>query len=178
MEVIEKKELINFVMDELYQRGLLHKTDDLKEKTKNLLKNFNRLDNAIKHYKKDIDRLEKSKNTSSDGPMFRSTSKIGEEIRGTADNSSLDVIESRISALKQTITKIESFKTMVDEILKDKLSDEDEEILRKVYFNGINADDIAVELDCDKSTIYRRISKSLEDIKIELFANDFIDLMS
>lgn len=178
MEIIEKKELVNFILEELDRKGFLHKTDDLKEKTKNLLKNFNRLDNAIRHYKKDIERLEKSKNTSSDGPKFKTVSKIGDEIHSTVDNTSLDVIDSRISNLNQTITKIESFKIMVEGILKDKLSTEDESILRKVYFEGRNADDIAVDLNCDKSTIYRKISKSLEDIKIELFANDFIDLMS
>lgn len=174
---IETQEIVSVVLDELTKRGFLKKNSDLKEKTKELLRNFKRLDIAIKHYQKDIKRLENSKNSSTGGPRFKSSNISIDEIHSTADNSSLDVIDSRINNLNQLILKIESFKELVNEIIDDKLNPSEADIIRRVYFNKEDADDIAIEFDCDKSTIYRRISKAVEDIKIELFASDFIDSM-
>lgn len=174
---LNEKEIIDVVLDELTKRGLLRRTDNLRDKTKDLLKNFKRLDGAIKHYQKDIKRLESSKNSTTGGPRFKS-SHIDSAIHSTADESSLDVIEARICNLEQRIFKIESFKKLVEGIIVEKLSKEDADIIRRVYFDKIDADDIAIELDCDKSTIYRRITKAVDDIKIELFASDFVDNFS
>lgn len=174
---LNEKEIIHTVLDELIRRGVLRKTDDLKEKTKDLLRNFKRLDLAIKHYKKEIHRLEKSKDSSTGGPKF-SSSKFDSIVHSTVDESSLDVINARIRNLEQLIIKIESFKEHVNEIIADKLNKADADILRRVYFDKEDADDIAIELDYDKSTIYRRIGKAVDDIKVELFASDFIDNFS
>lgn len=174
---LNEKEIIDVVLDELAKRGLLRRTDNLRDKTKDLLKNFPRLDGAIKHYQKDIKRLEASKNSTTGGPRFTS-SHFDSAVHSTADESSLDVIEARICNLKQRIFKIESFKKLVDGVMKEKLSKEDADIIRRVYFDKIDADDIAIELNCDKSTIYRRITKAVDDIKIELFASDFVDNFS
>ncbi len=171
----ERNEITKIVLDELIVRGYIHKTFDLKEKTKDLIKNLPRLDIAVRHYEKDIKRLESSKNYN-DGPRFK-LSKLEQEIKSTADNS-LDVIDARIKSIKMTIKKIESFKTMINEIISEKLSSEDANILKRVYQDKVNADDIAVELNCDKSTVYRRISKAIDDIKVELFASDYVDYMS
>lgn len=176
---IKEKEIINVVLDELARRGLLRRTENLRDKTKDLLKNFKRLDGAIKHYRKEIKNLEDSKDTNSGGIRTRLTYQYSDtSIHSTVDESSLEVIDSRISNLEQRVLKIESFKKLVNEIIDEKLSKDDADIIRQVYFDKVDADDIAVELDCDKSTIYRRITKAIDEIKIELFANDFIDQMS
>lgn len=171
----DKKKAIKFVLDELNKRGLIKPTTDITQKTKEVLKNYCKLKKAIQNYKKEIKRLNNAKNSIDGGPKFNSNS-ITYNKSKTTNMSSLDIIESRIRDLNMTIAKINCFINELEDVIKS-LDKEDADLIEKVYFNKIDVDDIAIELNLDSSTLYKRIRKIINRIEIELFANDFIDNM-
>lgn len=170
---LKEKEIITVVLDELVKRGFLHNDDDLKTKTKKMLRNLSRLDNSIRFYRRDIDRLEKSKN-SIDGPKNYPNRSFKDEAHDTSANS-LDAIETRINNLEKIISKIESFKALIDDVICEKLSPEDAVIIKRVYCANEKPEDIAIEMNRDESTVYRKLGRGIDAISIELFASSYID---
>ena len=169
---MSEKEVINVVLNELIERGII-KGFDLRNKTKSIFKNYYKLNRAIKNYETEISNLEKSKNKI-DGPKMSRTV-VGSEIKvNTHSSNDLDVIESRIRDLRMTIAKINCFLKEVDNIL-DHLPKSEADLIKRVYLKKENAKDIADELDCEPASIYRKISNALKKIEVELLPSDYIN---
>lgn len=170
---LDRNSIVKFVIDELIKRSIIKPNMDLKEKTKILLKNYNKFKKSIKFCKVEIEKLEASKNTIGGPRMNRNTN--FDEV-GYNGEITLDIINSRIIDLEQTIIKIKCFLTTIEKIV-DSLKEEESELLRRIYFNKENVNDIADEMNCDPSTLYKKISTAVNEIKVILFANDYINNM-
>lgn len=165
-----KKEIISVVIQELIKMKIIKPQNDPFSSTKELLKNYNKLDKSIQNYKKEINNLEKSKNKI-DSPKFK-TSHVENDFDSSLQN--LDIINARILNLYQSIEKIKCFKKQIEEVI-DELEENKKKLIKEVYFEETNIEKLVEEYDCDDSTIYRRINKAIDDIKVILFPNKFID---
>lgn len=164
-----KKETISIVMEELVRLKILKPVIDPFSNTKNLLNNFNKLDKAIYNMKSEIKKLEKSKNNI-DGPRI-TKSHFDNDL---AQNLTFEIIEERILNLNQTIQKIKCYQSQIISIIND-LPALDKKLIEDFYFKKIDVLDLAIEYECDQSTIYRKVNKIINEIKIELFPSKFID---
>lgn len=167
-----KNDIINVVLDELIKRGLIKKNVNTYESTKDLLRNFNRIEKSIKHIDKQIKDLNSKANTLGN-PKIPTAMQFEKEF----DNSltSIDQIEQRINTLKQTQVKIKVFIEFVKHIIESELSQKEQELLKSFYFDKKDVNELCVDYSCEQSTIYRNLNKSINSIKIEIFAEKYIE---
>ena len=90
----------------------------------------------------------------------------------------LDTINLRILDLEQEIIKIDCFIDFIDNVLNKIKDNPDYELIERVYFQNENPKDIAIEKECDDATIYRKINRLVDEIKILLFPGKFVDEIS
>lgn len=171
-ELIPKKEVNSFIIKELVNMRIIKPISDPFFATKNLFKNFSKLDKAINNYKQEIKRLQKSKNKI-DSPKFI-TSKV--ELDFDTPMNNLDIINNRIIDLHQSIEKIEQFKKSVLNLVEE-LSEQEKKIINLFYFEHNSMPEIAEKLNYDQSTCYRKLDDALNNMKIVLFPGLFIDSM-
>ena len=169
-EYVNRKDITKTIISELVRLKILKPNADPFGSTKKLLENFNKLDSSIDHLNSEIKKLEASKNEW-DGPRFKSTS-IVQNVSPSL--KTLDIIDNRISDLKQTIKKISCYQSQIRAIINT-LPATDRKLIEDFYFKKIDVVDISIELGCDQSTTYRKVNKVLDKIKIELFPSKFID---
>lgn len=169
-EYISKKDITKTVISELVRLKILKPNADPFGSTKNLLENFNKLDISINHLNSEIKKLEASKNEW-DGPRFKSTS-IVQNVSPSL--KTLDIIDNRISDLKQIIEKISCYQSQIRAVINT-LPATDKKLIEDFYFKKIDVVDISIELGCDQSTTYRKVNKVIDKIKIELFPGKYID---
>lgn len=170
-----KKEIVDILLDELTKRKLIksNSSKDSYEKTKQLLKDCVRIKTSRKNIEFQIERLNKSKN-SSDLKIPKGTD-YSSEIKGFDVTTSLDSINNRIICLQEDIKIIDCFFDYIDNILKD-LDEKDYALIDKLYMQGIDIVCLSIEMDCDTSTIYRRVNKIIRDyLKIELFPVSYLN---
>lgn len=165
-----KKEIISIAIQELIKMKIIKPQNDPFSSTKELLKNYNKLDKSIQNYEREIKNLQKSKNKI-DSPKFK-TSHIENDLDSSLQN--LDIINMRIFNLYQSIEKIKCFKSQIEEVVEE-LEENKKKLIKQVYFEEIDILRLVDEYNCDDSTIYRRINKAIDDIKVILFPNKFID---
>lgn len=168
-DYVLKKEIISTVIEELVKLKILKPANDPFSNTKNLLNNFNKLDKAIYNMESEIKKLEKSKNNI-DAPRV-TKSHFDNDF---AQNLTFEIIEERILNLNQTIQKIKCYQSQIRSIIND-LPTLDKKLIEDFYFKKIDVLDLAIEYECDQSTIYRKVNKIINEIKIELFPSKFID---
>lgn len=168
-DYVLKKEIISTVIEELVKLKILKSANDPFSNTKNLLNNFNKLDKAIYNMESEIKKLEKSKNNI-DAPRV-TKSHFDNDF---AQNLTFEIIEERILNLNQTIQKIKCYQSQIRSIIND-LPTLDKKLIEDFYFKKIDVLDLAIEYECDQSTIYRKVNKIINEIKIELFPSKFID---
>ncbi len=169
-EYINKKDITKTIISELVRLKILKPNADPFGSTKNLLENFNKLDISINHLNSEIKKLEASKNEW-DGPRFKSTS-IVQNVSPSL--KTLDIIDNRISDLKQIIEKISCYQSQIRAVINT-LPATDKKLIEDFYFKKIDVVDISIELGCDQSTTYRKVNKVIDKIKIELFPGKYID---
>lgn len=167
---VNKKEIMKYVFSELIKLKILKPAQDPFNSTKNLLENLNKFDKAIKNYESEIKKLKRAKNKI-DSPKFK-MSKL--ELTNSDPITNLDIIDTRIINLYQSIEKVSCYKNQILDII-DNLDEESNEIIRKFYIEKIDVVILADEFNCDQSTIYRKINKIINEIKVELFPGKFID---
>lgn len=169
-DYIAKKEIMKYVFSELVKLKILKPSQDPFNSTKNLLENLSKFDKAIKNYESEIKKLKKAKNKI-DSPKFKSSNL---EISNGESLSNLDIINTRIINLYQSIEKVSCYKEQILDIIRN-LDSESNEIITKFYIEKIDVALLADEFNCDQSTIYRKINKIINDIKVELFPGKYID---
>jgi hypothetical protein len=97
------------------------------------------------------------------------------ETKGTSILSNLDTINQRIIDLEQDIIKIDCFLDFVDNALNELKNNDGYDLIKRVYFNNEDPKDLAIEKNCDETTIYRKINKSLDELKVLIFPSKFVD---
>lgn len=167
-----KNEIINVVLDELIKRGFIKNRINTFESTKDLLKNFNRIEKSIKHIDKQIKDLNSKANTLGN-PKVPSAMQFEKE----TDNAltSIEQIEERINSLKQTKVKIQTFIEFVKNIIETELSEKERLLIKRFYIDKIDVNELCVDYNCEQSTIYRNLNKSINSIKIEIFTEKYIE---
>lgn len=171
-----KEEIVKIVISELVDRGLIKKDMNTFERTKEILRKYKRIENSINGINKQIKNLEKDlESTSGLKPNMKRASLLMDPT-AKVKPSDYDAIYSRIGELESSKIKINVFLNYVKDLVKDNSSIEDYELFERLYFNASdNANKISEELDCNTTTIYRRINKVVDKIHIELLPDLFID---
>ena len=169
---MEEKEIVKIVLDELTNRGFLRKNQNTFETTKELLRNLNKIESSVNHIQNQIDNLN-IKAACLDTPKLPH----GISFEGTNAETLLSVeqIEQRINFLKQSQIKITEFVKYVKNIIKTVLDENTQILVNKFYFEKVDVLDLCVEYNCESSTIYRKLNKAINSIKIEIFAEKFIN---
>ena len=169
-----KKEIVNIMINELVRRKLIKKSNSTFDDTKHLLKNYANLKSSKKGIVKQIKGLENSKNSLSGlGPKF---TKNNLEINSNnVSLNDLDTINKRILDLKQDIEKIDNYLKFIDDALENLKDNPDYTLLERIYFKNEDPKDLAIEKNCDETTIYRKTNKLLNDLKVFIFPGKYID---
>ena len=169
-----KKEIIDIMLDELVRRKLIKKNNSTFDDTKHLLKNYAKLKHSKKGINKQIKGLENSKNSLSGlKPKF---TKNNLEINSNNVNlNDLDTINKRILDLKQDIEKIDNYLTFIEDALENIKENPDYTLLERIYFKNEDPKDLAIEKNCDETTIYRKTNKLLNELKVYIFPGKYID---
>jgi hypothetical protein len=169
-----KNEVINIMLDELVKRKLIKKNNSIFDDTKQLLKNYNKLKHSKNGILKQIKNLNNCKDKIDLRAEIKSSSLIA-ETKGTSILSNLDTINQRIIDLEQDIIKIDCFLDFVDNALNELKNNDGYDLIKRVYFNNEDPKDLAIEKNCDETTIYRKINKSLDELKVLIFPSKFVD---
>ena len=170
-----KKEIIDIVLNELIRRKIIKKGNSIFDNTKELLKSYNKLKYSKKGIQKQIKNLVNSKDSLDMKASLSSSLAFDKEIDV---KKNLDTINLRILDLEQEIIKIDCFIDFIDNVLNKIKDNPDYELIERVYLQNENPKDIAIEKECDDATIYRKINRLVDEIKILLFPGKFVDEIS
>ena len=169
-----KKEIVNIMIDELVRRKLIKKSNSTFDDTKHLLKNYAKLKSSKKGIVKQIKGLENSKNSLTGlKPKFKNNNL--EINSNNVSLNDLDTINKRILDLKQDIEKIDNYLKFIDDALENLKDNPDYTLLERIYFKNEDPKDLAIEKNCDETTIYRKTNKLLNDLKVFIFPGKYID---
>lgn len=171
----EVSKIVEIILQKLEERKLIKKNNNKNafEQSVMLLKNYPRLKKSKDKIKKQIKNLEDSKN---DYDAFSNPKRdFGEKVQSSKSEINLDSINERIMLLEQDVVIIENYLKFIDNSL-DTLSKKDYELIDKYYFQNKNILELAIDLNCEQSTVYRRVNKIInEKIKVELFPVSYIN---
>ena len=167
--------IVEIILQKLEERKLIKKNNNKNafEQSVMLLKNYPRLKKSKDKIKKQIKNLEDSKN---DYDAFSNPKRdFGEKVQSSKLEINLDSINERIMLLEQDVVIIENYLKFIDNSLSN-LPKKDYELIDKYYFQNKNILDLAIDLNCEQSTVYRRVNKIInEKIKVELFPVSYIN---
>lgn len=174
LESSQTEIVVDIVLKKLEERNLIKKSNykNAYEHTILLLKNYNRLKKSKEKINKQIKNLENSKNNLD---AFSNPNRdFGEKVQSSNVKINLDSINDRILFLEQDIVIIDNYVKFIDNTLTN-LTEKEYDLINRCYFQNKKPIDIALELDCDVSTIYRQLNKIIhEKIKVELFPIAYI----
>ncbi len=148
------------------------KTDNDKgnyrDKTIKKLKAYPILQNNIKEYKKDLEDIYKEE--------FGSSPAVHIAQGYYCSDLTIDEVR-RAEALKIEV-KIERDMRIIKEVdraLAEIKDDYYAPIIKNIYFNKMEADDISQILHCDRATVYRNKNRLLNVLAIKLYGGDVLD---
>lgn len=173
MEEKEKKEIIRLVADELKNRKLLCNNKSAYEKTETLLYKFRVLPESVKIIDIEIDRLsadlEHVPQVSTKSNHLVLNEEEGTYIYGD------EILNTRISELKQIIVKTKSYIRLIKDVLKKFEDDEYYPVIERIYFDKKTYEQISEEFGWAIGTISKHKSRLINEIKVLLFPNSFIN---
>lgn len=169
----EKKEIIKLVAEELKSRKLLGNKKSTFEKTEILLYKFNVLPESIKILEEEIIKLQEE---SSKIPKTKSKSNhlVLNEAEGTYVYGD-EVLNTRISELKQIIVKTKSYIRLIKKVLKKFEEDEYYPLIESIYFDKQTYDQISDEFGWATGTISKHKARLINELKVYIFPNSFIE---
>lgn len=170
-EIINEEEIVKKVIQELKNKRLITTPRSSYKSTEKVLYSMKALPYAISLIKKEIKLLEKE---SKGIPIPESKSKtlVLNERDSTYVYGS-EILQTRISELKQNVVKINSQIRIVNEALKklkEKLNDDKYfYIIDMYYFKKMTIEEIAEKLKCSSSTISENKKKLINELKVLIF---------
>lgn len=168
---MNEKDIVKVVITELTERGLLKKKISTFETTKELLRNLNRIESSVKRTQKQINSL----NNTVKGLVPKVPSGTNFDKTDGETLISVDQIDQKINSLKQSQIIIKEFVKYVKDLIDEVLSDDEQDLISKFYFEKKDINDLCAEYDCEQSTIYRRLNRYINLINVELFPEKYID---
>lgn len=163
-----EKEIVKIVINELVERNLIHKTENSYKNTENLLNNLHLLKKSVQDMKKQIKDLKEY-------GAPKSTNAVHVVVPNVIREDENEIIDRRISNLRQSIHRTNSVINMINSILNDIRSDKYFMIIELKYFDKKTYEEIAEIMQCDISTVSRNKNRLINVIKVRLFPNTFID---
>ena len=169
----DKNEIVKRVLDELKSKKLLKNPKSSYKSTEKILYSLNVLPEAIALIDEEVEKLEKEAEDIPKAPA-KSNSLILNEKNNTYIYGD-ETLETRISELKQISVKAKSQVRLVKSALKKIEEDKWYDIIPMYYFDNMKIEAIAEELDCSVSTISDNKKRLMNELKVYIFPDTFIE---
>lgn len=169
----EKKEIIKLIAEELKERKLLGNKKNTFEKTEVLLYKFNVLPESVKIIEKEIINLEKETKN-----IPKTTAKSNHLVLNEEEGTYVygdEVLNTRISELKQIVVKTKSYIRLIKSVLKKFEEDEYYPLIESIYFEKKTYDQISDEFGWATGTISKHKARLINELKVYIFPNSFIE---
>ena len=169
----DKNEIVKRVLEELKSKKLLKNPKSSYKSTEKILYSLNVLPEAIALIDEEVEKLEKEAEDIPKAPA-KSNSLILNEKNNTYIYGD-ETLETRISELKQISVKAKSQVRLVKSALKKIEEDKWYDIIPMYYFDNMKIEAIAEELDCSVSTISDNKKRLMNELKVYIFPDTFIE---
>ena len=173
-EIIDKKEIVKLVIDELDNRGIIKRNLNSFDNTIKLLYEYPKLKESIKDREEQIEDLKKY------GIPSKSKSMTSINI-GTKREEEDEIIEDNINSLKQHIYRTKVVIRYIDRVLEKIKNDKYYDVIRLYYFEHNTHEQVAEyfyrKLDRETisaESIRKNKNRLINQIKTYLFPNDTI----
>ncbi len=170
------KSIAKVLLEEIKKEKILKSSQkDSYEKTEYLLYKYSQLPDVINFLREEVKKLEEENKklspakTKSQRIFLKEGEKTSSYIHGD------EILDSRISELKQLIIKTRSYERTVDKSLKLIKEDEYYPIIEWIYFKKKTYDDISNEFGWAYGTISKHKSRLINTIKVYIFPNTFFN---
>lgn len=167
----DTKEVVQIVLDELRDRGLIkdHQRSAFSS-TELLLYNYNNLKRSIDENNREIADLKEF------GKPKKSCSIVGgEHVMGGIQEDEPVLVEERISRLAQANARTEAIIQKVNRLIKEYELPRYPDLIKRIYFDGSTREECAEVYQCDVATVTRNKSRVVNNIKAVLFPNETIN---
>lgn len=172
-----EQSIVKIVITELIDRGFIKKDKNTFERTKEILRKYNQIKRSTKGIDKQIKNLEKNLESISGIKPGMKRNSIAMSALGV-NPSDYDGIYSRINELETSKVKINVFLDYVKLLVEENASADDRDLFNKIFFEASHTvKQICDELECNTSTIYKRINNVVNKIYIDLFPDLYLDEM-
>ena len=172
MTEIEKNEIIEKILDELKSKKLMNPKSSYKS-TEKILYSFKVLPQAIKLIEKEILKLEEENKT-----ILKAPTKSNKLVLNESDSTYIygdEILETRISELKQIVIKTNSQIRLVKQALNHFKEDEYYDIIPKYYFEEKTIGDVAEEMGYAIGTISKHKTRLINELKVYIFPDTFMN---
>ena len=173
MEEETKNEIVKKVLEELKNKNLLRNPKSSYKSTEKILYSLSVLPDAVKLIDEEVVQLE----AEAEGiprPTAHSNSLVLNEREGTYVYGD-ETLETRISELKQISVKTKSQIRLVKNALKKIENDKYYDIIPLYYFQNMTIEEVAEELECSVGAVSKHKKRLLNDLKVYIFPNTFIE---
>ncbi len=169
----DKNEIVKKVLEELKNKKLLKNPKSAYKSTEKILYSLNVLPEAIKLIDEEVKKLEEEAKDIPT-PTAKSNTLILKEQNNTYVYGE-ETLATRISELKQISLKTKSQIRLVKSSLKKIEDDKWYDIIPMYYFENMKIESIAEELDCSVSTISDNKKRLMNELKVYIFPDTFIE---
>lgn len=171
-----EQSVVKIVIDELIDRGFIRKDINTFERTKEILRKYNRIKRSTKGIDKQIKSLQKNlESISGIKPGMKKNAFAAALIPGV-NMSDYDSIFSRINELEASKVKINAFLEHIKTLVDENANADDKDLFNRIFFESSSSvKQLCEELDCTSSSIYKRINNVVNKIYIELFPELYLD---
>ena len=168
-----KNEIVKKVLEELKSKKLLKNPKSSYKSTEKILYSLNVLPEAIKLIDEEVKRLEAEMKDISKAPTKSNTLVLNEKDSTYVYGD--EILETRISELKQISVKAKSQVRLVKNVLKKIENEKYYKIIPLYYFENKTFERIAEELDCSIGTINKYHKKIMNKLKVYIFPDNFME---
>lgn len=168
-----KLDIVKRVLKELKDKKLLTTAKSSYKSTEKILYSLNVLPDAITLIDKEIRQLEQE-SINIPKPQAKSNTLILNEKEGTYVYGD-ETLETRISELKQISIKTKSQIRLVRNALKHIRNDKYYNIIELYYFKRMTIEEVAEKMDCSVGTISMNKKRLINELKIYIFPDTFIN---
>lgn len=168
-----KNEIIKKVLEELKSKKLLKNPKSSYKSTEKILYSLKVLPEAIKLIDDEIEKLEEEIKTLPKAPAKSSSFILNEKNQTFIYGD--ETLETRISELKQISIKSKSQVRLVNSALKKIENNKYYKIIPMYYFERLTIEQIAEKLVCSVGTVSMNKKELLNQLKVYIFPDTFIN---
>jgi len=169
---MKEKEIVKIVLDELINRKMLKKNITPQEKTKLVLKQYNKLILSIEKTNAQINRLEKEQKKLF--PTSSKTNKVALQEENRIYLYTDETLQNRINELKQISIRAVEYTNYIKDVCETFKDDEYYPIIEYLYFQNKKYKDISLFFGWSLGTINKHRERLIDEISTILFSDLFI----